>query len=266
MNLLSSSFRLLAHASVQGHTFPAACTQPTRVRSLVPVRASGSKSSAMPQEVDPQAYNSRWEDMWTADGGLKPGQRFDATQSPPVLSRELANGGLSAAEARVLIPGCGRGYDVETFVRAGASSVAGLELAPTAQQAAREYLEGALSAEEKAKAQVHAGDFFKWACPSGQPFDLGFDYTFMCALHPDMRGDWAASWARLLRPGATLACLAFPIDPERGTGPPWPVTPQQYKDLLLPAGFALEREEPVPPELSHPGRGGMECWLLFKRL
>ncbi len=28
----------------------------------------------MPQEVDPQAYNSRWEDMWTADGGLKPGQ------------------------------------------------------------------------------------------------------------------------------------------------------------------------------------------------
>lgn len=28
----------------------------------------------MPQEVDPQAYNNRWEDMWTADGGLKPGQ------------------------------------------------------------------------------------------------------------------------------------------------------------------------------------------------
>lgn len=40
------------------------------------------------------------------------------------------------------------------FVRAGAASVAGLELAPTAQQAAREYLAGALSAEEQAKAQA----------------------------------------------------------------------------------------------------------------
>lgn len=41
-------------------------------------------------------------------------QRFDATQSPPVLSRELASGGLAAAGARVVIPGCGRGYDVES--------------------------------------------------------------------------------------------------------------------------------------------------------
>jgi hypothetical protein len=124
-----------------------------------------------------------------------------------------------------------------------------------------------------------------------------------------MRQDWAAGWARYLQPGANLVCLAFPIDPERQTGPPWPVDVATYKQLLLPhgerelgsrlpprllllrcllppllhassaitgknnlqdylplcAGFACVLEEPVPPEMSHPGRGGKECLLVFER-
>lgn len=44
------------------------------------------------------------------------------------------------------------------------------------------------------------------------PFDLGFDYTFLCALHPDMRRDWAPAWGRLLRPGGLLLTLIFPVD------------------------------------------------------
>ena len=51
-----------------------------------------------------------------------------------------------------------------------------------------------------------------------------------------MRQDWAAGWARHLQPGAKLVCLAFPIDPERQTGPPWPVDVATYKQLLLPHG------------------------------
>ena len=31
------------------------------------------------------------------------------------------------------------------------------------------------------------------------------------------------------------------------------------------AGFTLEREEAVPPEQSHPGRGGKEALLIFRR-
>jgi hypothetical protein len=33
------------------------------------------------------------------------------------------------------------------------------------------------------------------------------------ALHPDMRKDWAAGWARLLAPGAELATIIFPVGP-----------------------------------------------------
>lgn len=58
----------------------------------------------------------------------------------------------------------------------------------------------------------------------------------MCALHPDMRADWAASWARLLKSGGLLKTLIFPVDPERQTGPPWPVTPEIYEELLTKNG------------------------------
>ena len=85
---------------------------------------------------------------------------------------------------------------------------------------------------------MHAGDFFKWQHPSIAAFDAAYDYTFFCALHPAMRKDWAAAYARHLAPGASLACLAFPVVPagEGQAGPPWPVKPQDYKELLLPLG------------------------------
>lgn len=76
-------------------------------------------------------------------------------------------------------PRSGRGYDLVEFVRAGAASVAGLELAPTAQREAEAYIEGQLSQEELARAGVWAADFFRWQHPSGHAFDVGYDYTFM---------------------------------------------------------------------------------------
>ena len=94
-------------------------------------------------------------------------------------------------------------------------------------------------------------------------YDIGFDYTFLVALHPSMRQDWAASWYRLLRPqGGLLITLIFPVDPtlDVNEGPPFPVTPDVYQELLLPVGFALKRLEQVPEELSHPKRKGKE-WM-----
>jgi hypothetical protein len=62
-----------------------------------------------------------------------------------------------------------------------------------------------------------------------------------CALHPDMRTAWAQGWARLLSPGGELVTMVYPVDSSRdpNTGPPWPVTPELYKQLLPPAGTLL---------------------------
>ena len=81
-----------------------------------------------------------------------------------------------------------------------------------------------------------------------------------------MRPGWAQAWARGLRPGGQLVTLVFPVDasmPQQG--PPWPVTPALYRELLLPAGFELQSLEAVPPERSHPDRRGKEYMGVWRR-
>ncbi|RDW90568.1 uncharacterized protein DSM5745_02343 [Aspergillus mulundensis] len=58
----------------------------------------------------------------------------------------------------------------------------------------------------------------------GRKFDLVYDYTFLCALHPSQRPHWARRMRDLLRPGGLLVCLEFPMykDPAL-PGPPWGV-------------------------------------------
>lgn len=203
--------------------------------------------------------------MWK--GGLKPGQAFDGAQSPPSLTALLRAGTLGdLSDKRVFIPGCGRGYDLVSFVNAGAAEAVGLELSPTAVAAAREYVEGSLGAAA-AKAPVVQGDFFALNDQNKHAYDIAFDYTFFCALHPEMRAGWANAFAHYLKPGGRLVTLIFPMWEDKGKhGPPWPVWPDLYKEHLEEGGqFKLERLEPVPPSESHLGRGGLECMAVWQR-
>ena len=52
-----------------------------------------------------------WESMWSANGGLQPGQFFDALKPLPALVSLLQRNTESsflATNANVLVPGCGR--------------------------------------------------------------------------------------------------------------------------------------------------------------
>lgn len=64
--------------------------------------------------------------------------------------------------------------------------------------------------------------------------------SFFCALHPTQRPIWASSWARCIKPGGTLITMMWPVDPalDPNKGPAWPVTPDQYRAMLEPAGKA----------------------------
>ena len=57
---------------------------------------------------------------------------------------------------------------------------------------------------------------------------------FLCALQPHDRKKWAQRYTQLIKPGGQLATLIFPVDAskDRNEGPPFPVTPELYADLL----------------------------------
>jgi hypothetical protein len=86
-----------------------------------------------------------------------------------------------------------------------------------------------------------------------------------------MRSDWAKGWARFIKPGGALIATVFPVFSDdagnpfnsKNTGPPWPVTPEDYQ-VLEKEGFELISMERVAEEMSHPPRRGMEyvgVWL-----
>jgi hypothetical protein len=159
--------------------------------------------------TDWKVYNSRWEDIWS--NGLQPGQKFDATRAATALTVLLDNRTVEVEGKSVIVPGCGRGYDVVEFAKRGATPAVGLELAPNAVTSAQQYIaEFQLSDGQRQQAQVKEGDFFQ---PPAKPYDLGYDYTFGCAMHPDMRTQWATSWHQWLKPGfEELQCDPVPAE------------------------------------------------------
>jgi 2-polyprenyl-3-methyl-5-hydroxy-6-metoxy-1,4-benzoquinol methylase len=188
-----------------------------------------------------------WEDADTP---------WDAGASPPVLEQLVDDAVLP--EGRALVPGCGSGYDVLTLAESN-RHVTGADLAPkAAERFERLRDEAGVPAD---RVDVRVGDFFE--LDFDEPFDLIWDYTFLCALEPEWREDWADRCAELLSPGGQLVHLIFPVDdidrpvsPDE-EGPPYRLTPDFVSSLLEPRFERLERR---PVDESHPDREGHE-WL-----
>ncbi|CAI5994024.1 unnamed protein product [Closterium sp. NIES-65] len=163
---------------------------------------------------------------------------------------------------RVLVPGCGNGYDVEALASGGREAT-GLDISASAvahaekvgargMGAARAHaphrVEGA---GNRAAMAFECADFFEYR--PAQPFDAIFDLTFFCALPPSLRGKWAAKSAELLAPQGVFYTLMYPLDDHEG-GPPYAVSKDSYAEVLEPLGFMAEDL----PTVSVPPRKGKE--------
>lgn len=190
-----------------------------------------------------------WENMWGR--GLRPGQAFDVGRASPTLTGCLSRkqyatrGGM-----RALVPGCGRAYDALALAKHGFDEVVALDLAPSAVAAAKQFL---AQSTEPAAAKVLpcAGDFFRH---EGQ-YDLIYDCTFLCALDPSVRQQWATTQRKLLAEGGTLVCCVFPIRPADSGGPPYAMSVELVRGLLEPQGFACEAFNLPESERHMPGPG-----------
>ena len=187
--------------------------------------------------------DSSHPDFWTTRyaAGKMP---WDFGGVPAALKSFLAR---SSVPMRVLIPGCGSGYEVQAFHAAG-YDVTAIDFSPGAVDQAKKVLGGLAE-------RVILGDFFTH--DFGQyRFDLIYERTFLCSMAPSRRPDYVNRMADLLLPGGRLIGI-FLYGQRSPSGPPFPLTNTDAEQLFE-RRFQLLRSEVVTDSL--PLFRDMERW------
>ena len=154
-------------------------------------------------------------------------------------------------KGRVLIPGCGTDHGViKVFADAG-FEVTAIDFSPVA-----------LAETKKGLGNFHGkiirADFFK--SDFGRRFDLVYERTFLCAMHPRRWPRYAKRVAELLRPGGKLIGIFF-----YGTEaepPPYPISKTQAAEIF---GKYLRVLRDLKVSDSVPMFAGMERWQEWER-
>ncbi|XP_016471121.1 putative thiol methyltransferase 2 isoform X1 [Nicotiana tabacum] len=243
-HLCSSSYALL---------FNTAPLLTAPLSRLAMARSHSSKDSQPKVDKMQQLVHSDpsggWEKCW--EKGLTP---WDLGQPTPILVDLHQRGALP--KGRALVPGCGSGHDV-VAIACPERFVVGLDVSENAIKQATKLFSSSKRAEYFAFLEA---DFFTWR-PT-HLFDLIFDYTFFCAIEPEMRAQWASRIRDLLKPDGELITLIFPISDHEG-GPPYKVSVSDYEEVLHPLG--IRAESIVENNLAIPPRRGREKLGRWKR-
>ena len=176
---------------------------------------------------------------------------WDRGGQNPALTRWLVEGTLGPC--RILVPGCGRGYEVVELARRG-FDVTAVDLAPTAI----ETVAGKLRAAGLSATLVQA-DFFRWM--PDNPFDTIYEQTSLCALLPDQWRAYVRRLSEWLMPGGRLFALFMQTN--RPGGPPFHCDITAMKGLFSTDAWAWPISEPETVDHS---TGFFELGVVLKRL
>ena len=157
---------------------------------------------------------------------------WDRGETSPALLTFIEKGALDDAKA-VLIPGCGRGYEVVELAKRG-FEVTALDLAPSAISHLKQTLE-----KEGLKANAVCTDIFEFEAP--QTFDAVYEQTCLCAIDPSYREAYAKAVLGWLKPKGKLLLNMMQTGDE--SGPPFHC---DWMDIrkLFPVGQWVWQEEP----------------------
>lgn len=180
-------------------------------------------------------------------------ERFTSQQTPwdrgaasEQLLTWLDDGTL--APCRILVPGCGSGWEVAELARRG-FDVTGLDYAPAAVDTTRELLRS-----QQLGGTVLLADVLGYT--PQQPFDAVYEQTCLCALHPDHWVAYARQLHQWLAPGARLWGLFMQIarpaalHEGRIDGPPYHCDINAVRALF--AEPAWQWPKPPYPRVPHP--------------
>lgn len=131
----------------------------------------------------------------------------------------------------------------------------GLDLAPTAVKSAEKWYKNlpdghSFAGKLAGSAVFRCGNFFDEHKKHAGEYDLIFDCTFLCALHPDVRIKWGKQMATLTKKGGELVTLIFPICKRTG-GPPYAMTTTLVSGLLDEWFECVSIVDPLPKDLAH---------------
>ena len=141
---------------------------------------------------------------------------WDRGASSPQLRVWLRSGALKPC--RILVPGCGSGYEVVELALAG-FEVTGLDYSDRAIARAHENLKNA-----EVNATLVQADALEWQ--PDRPFDAVYEQTCLCALYPDHWQRYAEQLHRWIAPGGRLFALFVQMQREGAAqgyvqGPPY---------------------------------------------
>lgn len=158
---------------------------------------------------------------------------------------------LDKKDLRILIPGCGNGYEAEYLFHQGFEQVC---LADIAEAPLQNF---AHRVSAFPKEHLLQQDFFAL---QGE-YDLIVEQTFFCALPPVLRPAYARQCAALLKKGGKLMGLLFDTEfkPE---GPPFGGDREEYRKYFAPYFTFLHFERAYN---SIPPRQGRELFMLLQK-
>lgn len=177
-----------------------------------------------------------WRQRWL-DG--KTG--WDRGGASPALLHWLDNGVMTPG--RILVPGCGHGYEVEVLAERG-FRVTAVDIVPEPLHRLRERL-----SRKGLEAEIVQDNVFTYLHPDG-PFDTVYEQTCLCAFAPEFRPAYVAQLNRWVRPGGTLFAL-FTQTPWR-SGPPFHSSPDAMRELFTEDAWIW----PAEADLSVPHEAG----------
>ncbi|MEW6163960.1 MAG: methyltransferase domain-containing protein [Pseudomonadota bacterium] len=202
--------------------------------------------------------NGPTQDFWQArfaEGKLP----WDRGAPNPQLAAWLADGTL-APGIRILVPGCGQGWEVAALAAAGLA-VTGIDFAHNALALCRCLLERDGTAAELLDANV-----LHWQ--PATPVDAVFEQTCLCALYPDYWTTYAHQLHAWIRPGGRLFALFMQAprpDAALGIieGPPYHCDINAMR-ALFPATL-WDWPKPPYPQVRNPGIERTELAVILTR-
>lgn len=146
---------------------------------------------------------------------------WDLGKASPPLEDYIKQ--LDNKDLKILLPGCGNGYEALLMAELGFTNLTVLDIAPLAVEKLQDKLQSYPSV------RILCEDFFEHV----DNYDLILEQTFFCALPPSMREQYVQKMAELLVPQGKLVGLLFASEFDKA-GPPFGGTTEEYLALFSP--------------------------------